>query len=102
MGPRKDSNNTETRTTDTQTPHPKDAEYFNGDVKFVTIVVLALAAIIAVVYLIPRKTEESIKMMLQKQIEEHKQQISNSSSSSTSREGGKLIQEGKSKFQANL
>ncbi|CAH1794461.1 unnamed protein product [Owenia fusiformis] len=51
-------------------PETPRQDYINSDVKFVTIVVLALSTIIAVIYFIPRKTEESIKIMLQKQIEE--------------------------------
>ncbi|XP_064627806.1 serine/threonine-protein kinase/endoribonuclease IRE1-like [Lineus longissimus] len=49
-------------------------DIFSGDVKFITMVVLALATIIAVIFYFPRKTEESIKIMLQRQIDEQKKQ----------------------------
>ncbi|XP_046337204.2 serine/threonine-protein kinase/endoribonuclease IRE1-like [Haliotis rufescens] len=43
------------------------------DLKFLTTIVLSLGTIIAVVVYFPRKAEHSIKMMLQKQLEEQRQ-----------------------------
>ncbi|KAL4240931.1 Serine/threonine-protein kinase/endoribonuclease IRE1 [Mactra antiquata] len=47
-------------------------DYFNVDLKFLTTIVLLLCTIGAVVVYYPRKTEESIKIMLQRQIEQQK------------------------------
>ncbi|XP_074647988.1 serine/threonine-protein kinase/endoribonuclease IRE1-like isoform X2 [Tubulanus polymorphus] len=49
-------------------------EYINSDVKFITAVVLFLGTVIAALFYFPRKNEESIKIMLQKQFEQQKQQ----------------------------
>ncbi|KAL5017978.1 hypothetical protein ScPMuIL_003700 [Solemya velum] len=46
--------------------------YLNMDLKFTTTLLLLLATIVAVVYIYPRRTEESLKNLLQQQFENQK------------------------------
>ncbi|KAJ8317880.1 hypothetical protein KUTeg_002971 [Tegillarca granosa] len=62
-------------------------KYLQVDFKFWTTVILSLGTIIAIVYYFPRKTEESIKIMLQKQIEEQKLQGQRSAQTSMTGNG---------------
>ncbi|KAK6170116.1 hypothetical protein SNE40_018589 [Patella caerulea] len=60
------------------------AAYITKDYKFLTSVFLSLGTIVAIVYYFPRKTEESIKLLLQKQIEENRRQQAEQKSQQTS------------------
>ncbi|KAL3877911.1 hypothetical protein ACJMK2_035553 [Sinanodonta woodiana] len=54
------------------TGEPKSGFLYNLDLKFITTIILLLLTIGAVVIYFPKRTEESIKIMLKKQIEENR------------------------------
>lgn len=62
-------------------------KYLSSDVKFTITVALSLITIVAVVYYFPKRTEQSIKIMLQKQIEEQRERDKQQQSAQTSLQG---------------
>ncbi|XP_062617880.1 serine/threonine-protein kinase/endoribonuclease IRE1-like [Saccostrea cucullata] len=62
-------------------------KYLSADVRFSITVALSLITILAVVYYFPKRTEQSIKIMLQKQIEEQRERDKKQISAQTSLQG---------------